>query len=155
MRGKLHDHPWRDYHVSVHPIDVAWLYYRLWLLRFLPRRRPMIRRLPTVGRIDMMPPRFATEYSFFRRLFLLLHFQAHTNFRFGFHKTAVAAVLSKNWIFRDNPFPRLLSEYFVSYESFHEIFAPRISYVVITIHCVQQINASFLANRFSKCISGS
>ena len=130
---------------SVHSIDVARLYYRLLLLLFLPRRR----RFPIAIEYDAAT--FCSVVFIFSSAFSSFSsFQAHINFRFGFHScpnSCSSSFLSKSRIFRGNPFPHFLSEYFVSYMSFLEIFAPRISYVVIMTRCVQRINASITSSQ--------
>ena len=80
------------------------------------------------GRIGIMPLHFATgSIRFFIGFFFFFVFKPIPIFVLTFitAQTVVAAALSlsKNRIFRGNPFPRLLSEYFVSYVSF-EIFVP-------------------------------
>ena len=115
-------------------------------------------KIPNSSRIGKIPLRFVTGNI--RQLFLL-RFHVHINFRFGFYSRPNSSSLSKSRIFRSNPFPRLFNEYFVSYMSFHEIFAPQISYIVFATRRVQWtingrlIPRSPLANRFSKCVPGS
>ncbi|KYM95057.1 hypothetical protein ALC62_14303 [Cyphomyrmex costatus] len=91
----------------------------------------------------------STRNAFAFRI-LFFRFQAHTDFRLGFHSrpdSCSSSSLSESRIFRGNAFPRLLCEYVVSYVPFREIFTPRISYVVFTTRLVQRINASIASNQ--------
>jgi len=100
---------------------------------------------PNIDKIGNIPPR--RKYSFFRCLFLCLHFRLHTHadLCFRFHcrpKGCRSSSLSESRISRDNTFPRFLSEYFVGYVSFREIVAMRIGYVVLVTRRVQRVNTS-------------